>query len=196
MGTFELHPEEIPRPGCFWSRAASVKDVPRLAEMGASSEMVQIYISQGFLGVVAGNDTSIVAMAWAFIGPGECAIDEGYGSGFRWKLKANEAWLQGALSSPAFRGTGAYRTAYRTLLEELGRREVSSLFTRISCHNLDSVRVHKKLGLEAITYISYLRLLGMGRYDISSVARSRLYWTAKRYLVMSPYGLPGKGCGV
>lgn len=128
----------------------------------------------------------IGAMAWAWLGPGDCPVDARYSHGLRWRLRADEAWVHNGEASPALRRTGVYLAAYRTLLEELARRGVRRCYGQISMRNTESLQVHRRLGLNPVAQIFYRRIALIGFYRLRCGETTRRIWTLRSALAISP----------
>jgi hypothetical protein len=125
------------------------------------------------------------AMAWAWLGPGDCPVEAWYRHGFRWRLRSDEAWLHNGEASSAQRRTGVYLSAYRALLEELARRGIRRCYGRISVRNPESLQVHRRLGLSPFAHISYRRIALVGIYRLHTDKTSRRIWTLRPAVTIS-----------
>jgi hypothetical protein len=180
MEMAEICPEKIPTLRGFETRIATQADLSGLCSVSPRPKAFLRLFDGGSICVVAQSSDSIVAIVWAQVGPGVCTVDDSYRHGYRWRLEAGDAWIHNSISHPDFRNSGVYLVAYRRLLEELAGRGVSRCYSLINESNRNSLRVHSRLQMHPIVYLSYRRILFYGRYQICHRENKVTAWTIRR----------------
>jgi hypothetical protein len=169
---------------------ARIVDVDQISELLPIAEnpsrLHQLFDQGSICAAAEAPGGQIGAMAWAWLGPGDCPVDARYSHGLRCRLRAGEAWVHNGEASPALRRTGIYLAAYRALLEELARRGVRRCYGQISMRNTESLQVHRRLGLSPVAQIVYRRIALIGFYHLRCGKTTQRTWTLRSALTISP----------
>jgi hypothetical protein len=144
------------------------------------------FLRNGSICAIALIEGRACAMVWAWIGPGDCTVDDNVRLGFRWKLKAGEAWVHNGEALAEMNGSGVYLSAFQRLMAELRVRKVHCCYGAVHLQNQESASVHKRLGMQNLALFRYVRVCGMGYYGWQSSETSGHRWTLTPSLEMHP----------